>query len=52
MSEVRIYRRISSYSKCPGWLVLLALGWRIEAIDERYFSVLLSRAERPEPEVS
>ena len=43
---VRVFRRTSSLSGSPGWLVLLALGWTIEAVDERYFSVLLSRAER------
>lgn len=27
----------------PGLLVLLALGWAIEAIDHRYYSLLLGR---------
>ena len=43
---VRVFRRTSSLSGSPGWLVLLALGWTIEAVDERYFSVLMSRAEQ------
>jgi hypothetical protein len=47
IGDVRVFRRASSLSGSPGWLVLLALGWTIEAIDERYFSVLMSRAERP-----
>jgi hypothetical protein len=46
VGDVRVFRRSSSLSRSPGWLVLLALGWTIEAIDERYYSVLMSRAER------
>jgi hypothetical protein len=47
IGDVRVFRRSSSLSCSPGWLVLLALGWTIEEIDERYSSVLMSRAERP-----
>jgi len=45
MSDVRVYRRVSGLSNGPGWLVLLAMGWTIEAVDERYWSVLMSREE-------
>ena len=48
MSDVRVYQRVSTYSKGPGFLVLLALGWTLEWIDERYFGVLLSRDETTE----
>lgn len=51
VGDVRVFRRTSALSGPPGWLVLLALGWTIEAVDERYFSVLMSRAE-PATEVS
>jgi hypothetical protein len=46
IGDVRVFRRASALSRSPGWLVLLALGWTIEAVDERYYSVLLSRAEQ------
>jgi hypothetical protein len=46
VGDTRVFRRASDLSRSPGWLVLLALGWTIEAIDERYYSVLLSRAEQ------
>jgi hypothetical protein len=46
IGDVRVFRRSSDLSRSPGWLVLLALGWTIEAVDERYYSVLLSRAEQ------
>ena len=45
VGDVRIFRWASSLSRSPGLLVLLALGWTIEAVDERYYSVLLSRTE-------
>ena len=45
MSDVRVYRWISTLSKGPGFLVLFALGWALEWIDERYWSVLLSHLE-------
>lgn len=45
IGDVRVFRRASALSGSPGWLVLLALGWTIEAIDERYFSVLMSRED-------
>ena len=48
IGDVRVFRRSSALSRSPGWLVLLALGWTIEAIDERYYSVLMSRVERPQ----
>ena len=48
VGDVRVFRWASSLTRSPGWLVLLALGWSIEAIDERYYSVLLSRAETPD----
>lgn len=41
----RLFRWASSLSGSPGWLLLLALGWTIEAVDERYFSVLMSRED-------
>jgi hypothetical protein len=43
VGDVRIFRWASSLSGSPGFLVLVALGWTIEAVDERYFSVLMSR---------
>ncbi len=43
--EVRLYRWASSFSGSPSWLVLLALGWRFETVDERYGNVLMSRPE-------
>jgi hypothetical protein len=46
IGDVRVFRRSSALSRSPGWLVLLALGWTIEAVDERYFSILMSRAEQ------
>jgi hypothetical protein len=49
VSDVRVYRWISSLSKGPGILVHLALGWTLEWIDERYWSVLVSRDDAPEP---
>ena len=48
IGDVRVFRRASSLFRSPGWLALLALGWRIEAVDERYYSVLLSRPETPD----
>jgi hypothetical protein len=42
-----VFRRASSLSSSPGRLVLLALGWTIEAVDDRYWSVLMSRDESP-----
>ena len=45
MSDVRVYRWVSALSKGPGWLVLLAHGWTLEWIDERYWSVLMFRRE-------
>ena len=45
IGDVRVFRRASSLSSSPGWLVLLALGWTLEWIDERYWSVLMSREE-------
>ena len=47
VGDVRLFQWASSLSRSPGFLVLLALGWTIEAVDERYQSVLLSRAETP-----
>jgi hypothetical protein len=53
MSGTRVYQRVSSYSRGPGFLVLLALGWTLEWIDESYWSVLMSQAEtRPNAEES
>ena len=54
MSDVRVYRWVSALSQAPGWLVLLALGWTLEWIDERYWSVLMSREDgsRSSTEVS
>jgi hypothetical protein len=46
IGDVRVFRRASDLSRPPGWLVLLALGWTIEAVDDRYWSVLMSREER------
>jgi len=40
----RIFRWVTDASR-PGWLVLLAQGWVIESIDERYGSILMSREE-------
>lgn len=48
MSDVRVYRWISAFSKGPSFLVLLARGWTLEWIDERYWSVLVSRPEPTE----
>jgi len=48
VSDVRVYRWISALSKGPGFLVLLALGWTLEWIDERYWSVLVSHPETPD----
>jgi hypothetical protein len=47
IGDVRMFRWASSLSRSPGLLVLLALGWTIETVDERYHSVLLSRPETP-----
>jgi hypothetical protein len=41
VDEVRLYRWATSGE----WLVLLALGWRIEFIDERYGTILMSCVE-------
>jgi len=49
VGDVRLFRWASLLSRSPGLLVLLALGWTIEAVDERYHSVLLSRAEMLDP---
>ena len=49
VGDTRLFRWSSSLSRAPGLLVLLALGWTIEAIDERYYSVLMSRAEQAQP---
>jgi hypothetical protein len=43
VGDVRLFRWASSLSRSPGLLVLLALGWTIEAVDDRYWSVLLCR---------
>ena len=43
IGDVRVFRWASALSGSPGWLILLALGWTIEAVDERYWSVLMSR---------
>ena len=51
VGDVRLYRWASSLSRSPGFLVLVALGWTIEAVDERYHSVLLSRPETSMTEV-
>lgn len=47
VGEARIFRWAYGRSSpgSPGWLVLLALGWTVEAVDERYWSVLMSRPE-------
>jgi hypothetical protein len=45
IGDTRLFRRASALARSPGWLVLLALGWTIEAVDERYWSVLLCREE-------
>jgi hypothetical protein len=47
IGDVRVFRRASSLSRSPGWPVLLALAWTIEAIDDRYWSVLMNRDEPP-----
>jgi hypothetical protein len=47
IGDVRVFRQASSLSGSPAWLVLLALGWTIEAVDDRYWSVLMSRDESP-----
>ena len=52
IGDVRVFRRASSLSSSPGWLVLLALGWTIEAVDDRYWSVLMSRDESPRTQSS
>ena len=41
VDEVRLYRWATDFE----WVVLLAIGWKIDAIDERYGSVLMSRVE-------
>jgi len=46
VGDTRLFRWSSSLSRSPGLVVLLALGWTIETVDERYYSVLLSRDER------
>ena len=45
VGDVRLFRWASALSRSPGLLVLLALGWTIEWIDERYWSVLMSRPD-------
>lgn len=47
IGAARLFRRTSGLylPGSTGWLVLLALGWTIEAVDERYWSVLMSREE-------
>jgi hypothetical protein len=52
IGDVRLFRRASALSRSPGWLVLLALGWTIEAVDDRYWSVLMSREESPRTQSS
>jgi hypothetical protein len=52
VGDTRVFRRSSSLSRSPGWLVLLALGWTIEAVDDRYWSVLMSREESPRTQSS
>jgi hypothetical protein len=49
VGDTRLFRWASSLSRSPGLLVLLALGWTIEAVDERYYSVLLNRDECSQP---
>jgi hypothetical protein len=39
LNTARTYR----WAPAAHWLVLLARGWRLEDVDQRYFSVLLSR---------
>ena len=39
--RVRLFRWVGVGSS-PGLLVLLAFGWVIEAVDDRYGSILLS----------
>ena len=46
VGDTRLFRWSSSLSRSPG--LVLALGWTIETVDERYYSVLLSRDERPQ----
>jgi hypothetical protein len=41
VGEVRFFRS-AGVRGSPGLLVLLAFGWVIEAVDDRYGSVLLS----------
>ena len=50
VGETRLFRRATwvSLPGSPGWLVLLALGWTIEAVDERYWSVLMSHDDSVE----
>jgi hypothetical protein len=47
--EVRLFMWTHGVSRrdlrLPGLLVLLTLGWSIEAVDDRYGSVLMSREE-------
>ncbi len=45
IGDTRLFRWSSSLSRSPSLVVLLALGWTIEAVDERYYSVLLSCVE-------
>jgi len=48
VGSARIFRWTSSLLGYPRMLVLLARGWEIEAVGERYYSVLLSRPETPD----
>lgn len=47
VGEARLFRWAHGRSLpgSPGWLVLLALGWTVEAVDDRYGSVLMCRSE-------
>jgi hypothetical protein len=40
------YASATTHKGSPGWLVMLALGWKIENVDERYWSVLMRREVR------
>ena len=44
IGETRVYRWAWGAAR-PGLVVLLALGWTIEAVDDRYGSVLMSQVE-------
>jgi hypothetical protein len=50
MRGARLYRYAGMTARVdsPSVLVLLARGWRIEHVDERYSSVLMSKEEVPE----